>query len=68
MASIPIGEEEGDEEVPHVSSGRHVEQQGDSTLTEPLLEGAAIPCHEDDICIDELKSPHDGYSTAVQAV
>ncbi|WPT16812.1 Amino acid transporter AVT6B [Picochlorum sp. SENEW3] len=78
MVNIPIGGggggEEDDKEVPHVvSSGRHV----DSLLAEPLLAGAEIPFHEEQegeeeytssSGIDELKSPHDGHSTAVQAV
>jgi amino acid permease len=33
-----------------------------------LLDGAQIPSQEDEICINELKSPHDGHSTTVQAV
>lgn len=65
MGDMPMGEE--DEEVPHVVSGRHVDQHADS-LAEPLLAGAQIPSQEDNICINELKSPHDGHSTTVQAV
>lgn len=65
MGDMPMGED--DEEVPHVVSGRHVDQHADS-LAEPLLAGAQIPSQKDEICINELKSPHDGHSTTVQAV